>query len=244
MSSTDVIVTVAAAGRRTLCGGGARRATAFARLALPLLLLLATIQPLAAKDKEFYDFKEFSDWELEKMYEKWEEDEEPLPVDELPDWDPRKQQPIDFSKIDMSNPDNFMVASKKGKTMMIFVKVSGEKLAEPPSDQRVRDMTGIWQTGLWNNHWQSERYMLQQDEIIYTFQDGSLAFEYKDYFIEQEGVESVTVDQKTYCGRHALECKEDIDHSFEAKEKRKKKEEEEKAAAKKKKEKKKDNDEL
>ena len=35
----------------------------------------------------------FSDADLERLYEQWEEDEEPLPVDELPEWDPRKPQP-------------------------------------------------------------------------------------------------------------------------------------------------------
>ena len=35
----------------------------------------------------------FSDADLERLYEQWEEDEEPLPVDELPERDPRKPQP-------------------------------------------------------------------------------------------------------------------------------------------------------
>ena len=35
----------------------------------------------------------FSDADLERLYDQWEEDEEPLPVDELPEWDPRKPQP-------------------------------------------------------------------------------------------------------------------------------------------------------
>ena len=62
---------------------------------------------------------------MERLYEQWEEDEEDLPLDELPDWDPRKPQPmVDFSKLDMSNPDNIMKATKKGKTIMLFAKVS------------------------------------------------------------------------------------------------------------------------
>ena len=49
----------------------------------------------------------FSDHDLERLYEQWEEDEEPLELDELPEWDPRKPQPsIDFSKLDMSDTDN------------------------------------------------------------------------------------------------------------------------------------------
>ncbi len=56
------------------------------------------------------------------MYEQWEEDEEPLPVDELPEWDPRKPQP----QVDLNNfkdPEELLKLSKKGKSLMIFVKV-------------------------------------------------------------------------------------------------------------------------
>ncbi len=67
-----------------------------------------------------------SDADLERLYEQWEEDDEPLPVDELPEWDPRKPQPqLDLTKMDLSgNPDDFLMQSKKGKTLMIFVRVS------------------------------------------------------------------------------------------------------------------------
>ena len=34
-------------------------------------------------------FPLLSDADLERLYDQWEEDEEPLPVDELPDHDPR-----------------------------------------------------------------------------------------------------------------------------------------------------------
>ena len=45
----------------------------------------------------------FSDADLERLYEQWEEDEEPLPVDELPEWDPRKPQPqVSRSQADIS----------------------------------------------------------------------------------------------------------------------------------------------
>jgi hypothetical protein len=56
------------------------------------------------------------------LYEQWEEDEEPLPVDELPEWDPRKPQP----QVDLNNfkdPEELLKLSKKGKSLMIFVKV-------------------------------------------------------------------------------------------------------------------------
>ena len=66
-----------------------------------------------------------SDADLERLYEQWEEDDEPLPVDELPEWDPRRPQPtFDLNAMkQFKNPEEFLKVSKKGKTLMIFVKV-------------------------------------------------------------------------------------------------------------------------
>ena len=47
---------------------------------------------LKLKLTRLYFFRR-SDADLERLYEQWEEDDEPLPVDELPEWDPRKPQP-------------------------------------------------------------------------------------------------------------------------------------------------------
>ena len=60
------------------------------------------------------------------MYEKWEEsDDDPLPVDELPEWHPDKPRPeLDVSKMGQFNdPEELLKYSKKGKSLMMFVKV-------------------------------------------------------------------------------------------------------------------------
>eukprot|EP00096_Caligus_rogercresseyi_P011299 TRINITY_DN4405_c0_g1_i1.p1 TRINITY_DN4405_c0_g1~~TRINITY_DN4405_c0_g1_i1.p1 ORF type:complete len:134 (-),score=28.82 TRINITY_DN4405_c0_g1_i1:412-813(-) len=59
------------------------------------------------------DIRDFSDADMERLLDQWEEDEEPLPLDELPEGDPRRPQP----KIDISNagndPEGILKASKK-----------------------------------------------------------------------------------------------------------------------------------
>ena len=112
-----------------------------------------------------YIFSSQSDHDLERLYEQWEEDEEPLEPDELPEWDPRRPQPtIDFSKLDMSDTDNVMRATKKGKTVMMFVKVSGN-----PTPKETEDISSIWQTGLWNTHISADRFSLEDDRVIFVF---------------------------------------------------------------------------
>lgn len=85
------------------------------------------------------------------LLDQWEEDEEPLPEDELPEH-LRKPPAIDLSKMDMSNPESVLEATKKGQTLMMFVSV-----ANKPSRARTDELTKIWQTGLWSNHIQAER---------------------------------------------------------------------------------------
>lgn len=45
-----------------------------------------------------------------------------------------------------------MKLTKKGRTLMTFVKVSGN-----PTRQQTEELTKVWQTSLWNNHIPVER---------------------------------------------------------------------------------------
>ena len=70
-----------------------------------------------------------SEEDVWQLYEQWEEGDEPLLLDELPDGDPRRPQPLpDFSKLDMSDTDGVTRALKKGKSMMVFVTVADSKV--------------------------------------------------------------------------------------------------------------------
>lgn len=52
-----------------------------------------------------------------------------------------------------NDPDALLKLSKKGKTLMTFVKVSPKYQKE-----EVEKITKLWQSSLWNNHIQAERY--------------------------------------------------------------------------------------
>ena len=55
----------------------------------------------------------------------------------------------------MSNPDNILKVSKKGKSVMMFVDVNPEL-----SDREAGDILKIWQTSLHNNHIIAERLII------------------------------------------------------------------------------------
>ncbi len=191
-------------------------------LLLPLLCQVSLSDAKKPKEKPEWAKKniaDYSDADLERLYEQWEEDEEPIPLDELPAHDPRKPQPqIDFSKLNMRDTDSVLRATKKGKALMIFVKVNGD-----PTKAETEEITSIWQTGLWNSHIQSERFQLEDDRVIFMFQDGEMAFDARDFLIEQERCEDVQFEQQTYCGKHSLTCEEDKKKKEEEDEKKRKK---------------------
>merc|ERR1712083_617387 len=100
--------------------------------------------------------------------------------------------------------EKLLQGTKKGKTLMVFVKVTGE-----PTKQEAETITSIWQTGLWNTHIHCDRYMIEDDRALLMFKDGSLAWEAKDYLLEQERCLEVQLEQKTYHGYHTPEGKKE-----------------------------------
>ncbi|XP_028171299.1 LDLR chaperone boca [Ostrinia nubilalis] len=142
------------------------------------------------------DIRDFSDADMERLFDQWEEDEEPLPEDELPEY-LRKPPSIDMTKLDMSSPESVLQATKKGQTLMMFVTV-----ANKPSKARTEELTKIWQAGLWSNHIQTDRYLIDDDRAIFMFKDGSQAWAAKEYFLEQDELKDVQLESQTYNGKN------------------------------------------
>jgi len=193
------------------------------RLVVVLALGLAVVGGKKPKEKPDWakkDIKDFTDSDLERLLDQWEEDDDPIPVDELPDGHPDKPQPqLDLSKLDMNNPDEVMKATKKGKTMMMFVRVNNFV-----SKEETEEITSLWATGLYNNHIQAERFPIEDDRVMFMFRDGAHAWEAKDFLLDQERVEDVQLEQQTYYGKYSKGKPEE-----EKKEKDKKKKKKSKA---------------
>jgi len=164
------------------------------------------------------DIRDFSDADLERLLDQWEEDEEPIPPDELPEGHPERPTPqLDLSKLDTNDPQEMLKASKKGKTVMMFVRVN-----DFVSPEDTETITSIWQTGLYNNHIQAERFNMENDRVLFMFRDGSAAWDAKDFLIEQERCEDVQLEQKTFLGKFCKLCQKEEDKIKPKKEKQKK----------------------
>nr|XP_018902354.1 PREDICTED: LDLR chaperone boca [Bemisia tabaci] len=178
------------------------------KLVLVLSILLIACQCKKANDGQKPDWakkdiRDFSDADMERLLDQWEEDEEPLEPDELPEY-LRPQPALDFSKIKGNDPESILKLSKKGRTLMVFVTVTGN-----PTPEETEKITKLWQTSLWNNHIQTERYPVADNRVILMFKDGSLAWDAKDFLIEQERCLEVTIENKSYPGKYSAVEPED-----------------------------------
>ena len=187
------------------------------------LLVLTSAKKASDKTKPDWAKKSITDYtdaDLERLLDQWEEDEEPIPADELPYGHPDRPRPqLDLSKLDMNNPGDVMKATKKGKTMMMFVRINNFKDRE-----ETEEITSLWQTGLYNNHVQAERFVIEDDRVMFMFRDGKYAWEAKDFLIEQERCEEVQLEQQTYKGNFAVNKEEKKEKKSKKDKKKKKKE--------------------
>lgn len=143
------------------------------------------------------DIRDYNDADLERLFEQWEEDEEPLPEDELPEHE-RKPPAMDMSNLDFTNPDSFLKQSKKGRTLMTFVSVLGN-----PTKEETEKITSLWQSSLQNSHIIADRFIIADDRAIFMFKDGAQAWEAKEFLIEQKQCKDVTIENQVYPGKYS-----------------------------------------
>lgn len=67
----------------------------------------------------------------------------------------RPAAPIDFSRLDPGKPESILKMTKKGKTLMMFVTVSGS-----PTEKEMEEITSLWQGSLFNANYDVQRSVL------------------------------------------------------------------------------------
>ena len=142
------------------------------------------------------DIRDFSDADMERLFDQWEEKEEELPPEERPEH-MRPQKEFDMNQMDINDPESLLKATKKNKPTMVFVNVR-----PTISTEEVNQLTGLWQTSLQNSHIVCDRYMIDTHRAIFMFRDGSQSWEAKDFLVQQEHVEEVNIENKPNYGKH------------------------------------------
>ena len=68
-------------------------------------------------------------------------------------------------------------------------------------------VSGIWQSSLQNNQIQVQRYMVGTDRVLLQIDDGSKAWEIKDYLITLDTVAKVEIENQAFEGKGAHRTK-------------------------------------
>jgi len=163
------------------------------------------------------DIRDYTEADLERLYEQWEEaEEEPLEPDEQPEWK-RPQPQIDLSKINPEDPESMLKMTKTGRTLMMFATISGN-----PTEKDTESISQMWQSSLFNAHYDLQRYVVAADRVLFVLKDGSTAWDIKDFLVKQDRCESVTIEGRDYPGKGSAK-KEDDDRVDPSKKKTKEK---------------------
>ncbi|XP_054859090.1 LRP chaperone MESD [Eublepharis macularius] len=152
----------------------------------------------APKAKKKKDIRDYNDADMARLLEQWEKDDD-IEEGDLPEHK-RPSAPIDFSKIDPSKPESVLQMTKKGKTLMMFVTVSGD-----PTEKETEQITNLWQGSLFNANYDVQRFIVGSNRAIFMLRDGSYAWEIKDFLINQERCADVTLEGQVYPGKGASE---------------------------------------
>nr|CRZ21966.1 BMA-BMY-1 [Brugia malayi] len=122
----------------------------------------------------------------QKEKKKWEEnDDDELEEDELPPYKRKIQQPnLDKIMKQAETPEELMMLSKKGQSVMMFVGIGdvNGKRAEKFYTER---WIGVWRNSLFNNHIDVQTFTIDDNRAIFMFADGSKAWEGKDFLLKQ-----------------------------------------------------------
>ncbi|RCN49299.1 hypothetical protein ANCCAN_04549 [Ancylostoma caninum] len=159
--------------------------------------------PKTPKKKK--DITSYSDADLERLYEQWEEnDEEKLDDDELPEHQ-RSPNPMDLDSIKAKakNPEEMLSMTKKGQTLMMFVNIRDPSNPLEKNRPFTSKYTEIFQSMLRNNHIICQVFLIDDDRAIFMFNDGSQAFEAKDFLLKQIQVTEVSLEGQQYVGAGA-----------------------------------------
>ncbi|KAG9266538.1 LDLR chaperone MESD [Astyanax mexicanus] len=176
-------------------GGGCMRAAGCFWVSVCVVsLLIAAADCTEPKPRKKKDIRDYNDADMARLLEEWEQDDD-IEEGDLPEHR-RSPPPIDFSKVDPGKPEELLKMSKKGKTLMIFASVSGN-----PTEKETEEITSLWQGSLFNANFDVQRFVVGSNRVIFMLRDGSYAWEIKDFLINQERCEDVTVEGQVFPGK-------------------------------------------
>ncbi|CAD6198528.1 unnamed protein product [Caenorhabditis auriculariae] len=143
----------------------------------------------------------YTDADLERLYEEWEQNDDELSEEEDSPAQKRPKKYLDSLRAEAKNPEDLLSMTKKGQTLMMFV---GVRDTSQPKRTDIRSFTekwtALWQSQLYNNHIDVQVFVIDDNRAIFMFKDGSQAFQAKKFLLEQQYVSEITLEGQQFFG--------------------------------------------
>ena len=94
---------------------------------------------------------------------------------------------------DSLDPEKLLKLSKKNKPVMMFIKLRGSA-----SREETERISNRWAHGLLNGHIPVQSFVVSDDKVLFVVQEGSRAWDAKEYLVEQEDCIEVQLEQISY----------------------------------------------
>ncbi|CAK8697093.1 unnamed protein product [Clavelina lepadiformis] len=164
-------------------------------------VVFVTVIAMSCASKKKKDPRDFTDADIYKLDEEWMEEGE-IEEGDLPEH-LRPSPSVDFAKVDPSDPEAILKMTKKGKTLMMFVTISGN-----PTQAETEEISTLWQSMLYNANIEITRFVISENRVLIKLADGSYAYEIKDFLVQQDRCETVTIEGKDYPGKASKGAKD------------------------------------
>jgi len=105
----------------------------------------------------------------------------------------KRMQERPTATFDPSDPTAFMRANKKGKPAMIFVNLHGSL-----SKKQSEDLAFKWKNLLTSAAIDTNPYVIEPGQIMWTVMDGSKGYDVMDFVFTQQETKDVTWDSQKY----------------------------------------------
>jgi len=153
------------------------------------------------KEKIGKDITDYTDADVHRLLDQWDENDDEYDPNDLDDNDPRKpqRQSVPFDpKLMASDPIGMMKLAKKGKPLMLFATVAGK-----PTQKETETISALWQQSLHNAQFQLTRYVIAENRVLIHIEDGSKAYDIKDFLVKQKTCAKVEFENQEFIGAGA-----------------------------------------
>ncbi|KRX90357.1 26S proteasome non-ATPase regulatory subunit 1 [Trichinella pseudospiralis] len=141
--------------------------------------------------------RDYTDADLQGLFDQWEANDDPLDPDEIEGW--RKPPPLDLNLLKVHTSEQASRIIKKDREMKLFVKFDPKM-----SRAEIDDLTNIWLMRFFNNHIISKRRFSQEKEVEFLFIEGSQAWDAYHFVMDQDEVYEVMLEGNKYKGKAQL----------------------------------------